>query len=98
MSTEIFIAVLGAALLHASWNALVKFGADRLVAISVMAFFPVSSHFSVFSLLVYPHLARSLGYSCQSLFTPAIASFSVKPTSKQSLGKFIRLPAVWHHY
>lgn len=39
MSTEIFIAVLGAALLHASWNALVKFGTDRLVAISLMAIF-----------------------------------------------------------
>lgn len=50
MSTEIFIAVLGAALLHASWNALVKFGTDRLVAISLMAIFPASSHSSAFSL------------------------------------------------
>lgn len=39
MSSEIFLAVLGAALLHASWNALVKFGSDRFVAISLMAIF-----------------------------------------------------------
>lgn len=39
MSTEIFLAVLGAAILHASWNALVKFGGDRFVAISLMAIF-----------------------------------------------------------
>ncbi|HHL2279694.1 hypothetical protein ACTWL3_16715 [Yersinia enterocolitica] len=49
MSTEIFIAVLGAALLHASWNALVKFGTDRLVAISLMAIFSgVISLFGIF--------------------------------------------------
>ncbi|MDN0118987.1 DMT family transporter [Yersinia frederiksenii] len=39
MSSEIFLAVLGAALLHASWNALVKFGSNRFVAISLMAIF-----------------------------------------------------------
>lgn len=39
MSTEVFLMVLAAAMLHASWNALVKFGNDRLVAISLMAIF-----------------------------------------------------------
>ena len=29
MSTSVFIAVLGAALLHAAWNALVKTGANK---------------------------------------------------------------------
>jgi drug/metabolite transporter (DMT)-like permease len=29
MSTTVFLAVIGAALLHATWNALVKFGADK---------------------------------------------------------------------
>ena len=36
MSTTVFIAVLGAALLHASWNALVKGGADKTLGISAI--------------------------------------------------------------
>ncbi|CNJ00053.1 hypothetical protein yaldo0001_35920 [Yersinia aldovae ATCC 35236] len=39
MSTEIFITVLGMALLHACWNALVKIGNDRFVTIALMAIF-----------------------------------------------------------
>ncbi|CNH44486.1 putative inner membrane protein [Yersinia aldovae] len=39
MSTEIFITVLGTALLHACWNALVKIGNDRFVTIVLMAIF-----------------------------------------------------------
>ena len=33
MSTTVFFAVLLAALLHASWNALVKIGEERLVGV-----------------------------------------------------------------
>ncbi|ENO0609244.1 DMT family transporter [Yersinia enterocolitica] len=68
MSTEIFIAVLGAALLHASWNALVKFGTDRLVAISLMAIFSgVISLFGIFfvglpSLNALPWLLLSVAF------------------------------------
>jgi drug/metabolite transporter (DMT)-like permease len=36
MSIEVFLAVLGAALLHAAWNALVKVSADRLVLVAVI--------------------------------------------------------------
>lgn len=36
MSIGVFFAVLGAALLHASWNALVKVSADRLVLLAVL--------------------------------------------------------------
>jgi len=36
MSTTVFIAVIGAALLHASWNALVKGGADKLLGMSAV--------------------------------------------------------------
>ncbi|MFB2865132.1 EamA family transporter [Aeromonas sp. MdU4] len=39
MSTTVFFAVLLAALLHASWNALVKIGEERLVGISLIALF-----------------------------------------------------------
>ncbi len=39
MSTTIFFAVLLAALLHASWNALVKIGEERLVGVSLVAIF-----------------------------------------------------------
>jgi len=36
MSTTVFIAVLGAALLHASWNALVKSGSDKLLGMGAV--------------------------------------------------------------
>lgn len=36
MSTTVFLAVIGAALLHASWNALVKGGADKTLGISAV--------------------------------------------------------------
>lgn len=36
MSTTVFFAVIGAAVLHASWNALVKSGADKLLGIGAI--------------------------------------------------------------
>ena len=36
MSTTVFIAVIGAAVLHASWNALVKGGSDKLMALAAV--------------------------------------------------------------
>ena len=39
MTTPVFFAVLLAALLHASWNALVKIGEERLVGVSLVALF-----------------------------------------------------------
>ncbi len=36
MSTFIFLAVMGAALLHATWNALIKTGGDKLTAMLIM--------------------------------------------------------------
>ena len=36
MTTGVFAMVLGAALLHAAWNALVKVNADRLVMVAIM--------------------------------------------------------------
>ncbi|MFA3761313.1 DMT family transporter [Yersinia sp. 2544 StPb PI] len=68
MSSEIFLAVLGAALLHACWNALVKFGNDRFVAISLMAIFSgVISLFGIFfvalpSLSALPWLLLSVAF------------------------------------
>ena len=37
MSTGIFLAILAAALMHAGWNAIVKIGLDRLLAITLVA-------------------------------------------------------------
>ena len=37
MPTEMFLMVLGAALVHATWNALVKTDRDRLALIRVMS-------------------------------------------------------------
>ncbi|AOM41246.1 DMT family transporter [Xenorhabdus hominickii] len=39
MTTLLFLFVLSAALLHASWNALVKISADRFLGISIIVFF-----------------------------------------------------------
>ena len=36
MSTFVFLTVIGAALLHASWNALIKGGADKRVSMGAM--------------------------------------------------------------
>ena len=38
MDTIVFLTVLGAALMHASWNALVKAGADRFAFTVVLTF------------------------------------------------------------
>ncbi|MDX7987506.1 EamA family transporter [Xenorhabdus sp. 12] len=49
MTTLIFLSVLGAALLHASWNALVKISADRFLGISILVFFAgIISTFGLF--------------------------------------------------
>ncbi|AYA42330.1 EamA family transporter [Xenorhabdus nematophila] len=39
MTTLIFLSILGAALLHASWNALVKISVDRFLGLSIIVFF-----------------------------------------------------------
>lgn len=52
MSTGVFAMVLGAAVLHAAWNALVKVNADRLVMIALMMVSQVAV-----ALLVVPFVA-----------------------------------------
>ncbi|MFW6184789.1 MAG: EamA family transporter [Chloroflexota bacterium] len=49
MTYDVFFAVLGAALLHAAWNALVKVSADRLVVLAIMM-----AGQAVFALLALP--------------------------------------------
>lgn len=39
MTTFLFLSVLAAALLHAGWNAIVKFGPDRFLGVALVAFF-----------------------------------------------------------
>lgn len=39
MTTPVFLAVLCAALLHASWNTLVKIGEERFVGVALIAIF-----------------------------------------------------------
>ncbi len=38
MRIEVFLLILGAALVHATWNALIKADGDRLALIKVMSF------------------------------------------------------------
>jgi len=57
MSTTVFIAVIGAALLHASWNALVKGGSDKLLGISAVIIGHVP--FALLCLLFVPAPAPS---------------------------------------
>ena len=52
MTTGVFAMVLGAAVLHAAWNALVKVNADRLVMIAIMMMSQVA-----LALLVVPFVA-----------------------------------------
>ncbi len=49
MSTIVFIAVIGAALLHAAWNALVKDGGDKWVSMGAVVLGAVP--FAVIALL-----------------------------------------------
>lgn len=63
MSTTVFIAVLGAALLHASWNALVKGGSDKTLGMAAV----IIGHlpFALLALLFVPApAAASYPYLC----------------------------------
>ncbi|MDH2328979.1 hypothetical protein QCN27_19195 [Cereibacter sp. SYSU M97828] len=52
MTAGLFLMVLGAAVLHAAWNAMVKVNADRLVLMAVM----MMTHVAV-GLMVVPFVA-----------------------------------------
>lgn len=54
MTTTVFLAVIGAAILHASWNALVKGGADKLVSLSAVML--GHTPFAIVAVLVSPPL------------------------------------------
>ncbi len=55
MTTTVFLAVIGAAILHASWNALVKGSADKLVSLSAVML--GHTPFAVVAVLMSPPLA-----------------------------------------
>ncbi len=54
MTTGVFVMVLGAALLHAAWNALVKVNADRLVMIAIMMMSQVGIAMLVVPFVAFP--------------------------------------------
>ena len=54
MTTGVFAMVLGAALLHAAWNALVKVNADRLVMIAIMMMSQVAVAVLVVPFVAFP--------------------------------------------
>lgn len=61
MTTTVFLAVIGAALLHAAWNALVKGGADKLVSLTAVMF--GHTPFAIVAVLIAPPLgAEALPY------------------------------------
>lgn len=61
MSTTVFLAVIGAAILHASWNALVKGGADKYLGLGAVVLGHVP--FALIALLFVPAPApESFGY------------------------------------
>lgn len=55
MPTEVFLMVLGAAVVHATWNALVKTDGDRLSLIKSMSATQV-----VLSVLLIPYVSDAL--------------------------------------
>jgi len=70
MSTTVFIVVIGAALLHASWNALVKGGSDKLLGMSAV----IIGHlpFAVIALFFVPAPAvESYPYLCGGILLHA---------------------------
>ena len=54
MTTGVFAMVLGAALLHAAWNALVKVHGDRLVLIAIMQISQVAVALAVVPFVAFP--------------------------------------------
>ncbi len=54
MTTVVFAMVLGAAVLHAAWNALVKANADRLVVIAIMMLSQVAVASAVVPFVAFP--------------------------------------------
>ena len=67
MSTTVFIAVIGAAILHAAWNALVKGGTDKYVGIGAVAIGHVP--FALVALMFVPAPApESFGYLTAGIF------------------------------
>jgi len=54
MTVTVFLAVIGAALLHAVWNALVKGGADKLVSLTAVMF--GHTPFAIVAVLIAPPL------------------------------------------
>lgn len=67
MSTTVFVAVLGAAVLHAGWNALVKGGRDKLMALSAVMLGHVP--FCIVAIAVSPPLDMvSLPYLIAGVF------------------------------
>ena len=54
MTTGVFVMVLGEALLHAAWNALVKVNADRLVMIAIMMMSQVGIAVLVVPFVAFP--------------------------------------------
>lgn len=61
MTTTVFLAVIGAAILHAAWNALVKGGADKLVSLTAVMF--GHTPFAIVAILMAPSLgAEAIPY------------------------------------
>ncbi|PSH16780.1 EamA family transporter [Yersinia pseudotuberculosis] len=87
MSSEIFLAVLGAALLHACWNGLVKFGTDRLVAISLMAIFSGFISLPGIFLVGFPSLAALPWLLLSVVFHTGYCLFLSKAYEKAEFGQ-----------
>lgn len=61
MTTTVFLAVIGAAILHAAWNALVKNGADKLVSLTAVML--GHTPFAIVAVLLAPPMgAEALPY------------------------------------
>lgn len=61
MTTPVFLAVIGAAILHAAWNALVKGGSDKLVSLTAVMF--GHTPFAIAAVLIAPPMgAEALPY------------------------------------
>ena len=93
IETHVLLIVLLAAMLHATWNALVKGATDKLVSMTAVVLGHVPFALLALPFVPLPDAASFPTSSAARRFTSATSSFCSGPTGKAILRRSIRLPA-----
>src|ERR1700730_16400149 len=92
MTTAVIAIVLCAAVLHASWNALLKSGGDRFRSMVVMGTASSFACMPAAVVLPLPHFACGPAILISAVIHVAYNLFLVRAYAHGVLGQFIRLP------